>query len=968
MKRTVRLYLSTLVAVLLYSGIFAACSLGQEFELKNEALVAHFGSRGLAFVTDQQSGLTIHLAADEFELRIGEEAIDSALLQPAAQKESKEVAYDYRANGYRVRVTYDLRDGWRFVTKKLEILDSPVSTYTLTQVEPLKITLRDPIDSTFTPAAYLPQLGAAGEDLVRRFPDRQFGTFLRLEKQQGLMLVVQNPFLEVARKGQDTTVAYRPAMTWSREWGPWSSDLAVIGVYQRSGTRIPARMVYEWKSPHDLVPDGADQNEIQAFTDCVRNFLLHPSPNPVSVEVGWTLNDYQIDVATPDGRAEYKRVMDTASDLGIQTLLYAPSDHTLASIENDADGWNWEHVLWLGLGQKIRKGEWDVEKSPIPGTVSEMLDYAKSKHLGILAYVYPSLPFAQNPAWIVNDSTKKSKSSYATFASRDFQNFLIHQLIAFKRKTAIIGYSFDYAFLNVPGSSSYSQWYGWRRVMESLRQSEPDIVIDGRQTYHQYGPWSWVAGNYPHPTGNDEQAESFTSYPDLHFDRVSADRARFVNYWYRNYQFAPHEVVPGYMTHQTPRNRNVVTNSASGPKNVSETVYTAFRRRDWDYLGYKYSVLSSLATGSWNNVVDMIPGRDLAEFEHFSAADKAWIRDWLKWTADHKELLKRTKTILGQPAMGRIDGTAAVEGDHGFVFLFNPNYKALPAEIKWDAGIGLEANARFVLRELYPEKGKLIGNPGKGIWTYGDVLSLGLDGTSATVLELVPATELEKRTMVSGVNPIDPRKPLRATLDGDTLRIEHAGGKVSSKGEVSVLLERDQKLRTLEINGKSLPFTQHGRNVSAPIAFKGAAFSHSQKVPLHTTPDGSFGGTFTVPSRIHAQLVKRRELWPIPWTEEDYATTWLVPERLLLFLQMTEPKDSMVVHAEIDGSHLTLTRAYSSVREDSECFVGWYADLSTIAVDKPHTIHLTLPQLEPGRFQGLFFDNVEDEYTEQLAQ
>jgi hypothetical protein len=60
-----------------------------------------------------------------------------------------------------------------------------------------------------------------------------------------------------------------------------------------------------------------------------------------------------------------------------------------------------------------------------------------------------------------------------------------------------------------------------------------------------------------HPTGHDEQAASFTPYLDLHFDRVSADRARFVNYWYRNYQFAPAEIIPGYMPHQTERNINV---------------------------------------------------------------------------------------------------------------------------------------------------------------------------------------------------------------------------------------------------------------------------------------------------------------------------------------------------------------------------------------------------------------------------
>jgi hypothetical protein len=62
--------------------------------------------------------------------------------------------------------------------------------------------------------------------------------------------------------------------------------------------------------------------------------------------------------------------------------------------------------------------------------------------------------------------------------------------------------------------------------MEELRRRVPDIAIDGRQAYHQYGPWSWLAGSYPHPTSDDEQPESFVAFPELHFDSVSADRQR----------------------------------------------------------------------------------------------------------------------------------------------------------------------------------------------------------------------------------------------------------------------------------------------------------------------------------------------------------------------------------------------------------------------------------------------------------
>lgn len=958
----------SLVVALAVFGALPASRRAQGLQLKNDELAAVFGPRGLVAVVEQRSGTKIEFAHDEFTVVLDNGSVSSADLLPTAEIEDGHAVYHYQHDGYGINVIYELRAGWRFVTKRLEIVESPARAYTLTEVEPLRLTLGEPIEGEFTPGTYLPQFGPAGEAWTRHFPSGQYGTFLRLKDRRGVMLAVQNPFLRVLRNGQDTTIEYRPELVWRTEWGPWWSDPAVIGIYRQSGNRIAATMVYEWRLSEGAKPeDGADANEIQAYAESVRKFVLHRSKDPISVEVGWTLNDYQIDVATVEGRAEYKRVMDTASDLGIGNLLYAPSNHDLALIENDADDWKWEHVLWLGLGQKIRKGEWDVEKSPIPNTVREMLDYAKDKHVGILAYVYPSLPFAQNPAWIVHNPEKREKNAYASLASREFQDFLIHELIAFKRRTGIAGYSFDYAFFNVPGSSVYSQWHGWRRVMESLRDAEPEIIIDGRQTYQAYGPWSWLAGNYPHPTGNDEQAESFTPYPDLHFDRVSADRTRFVNYWYRNYEFTPHELVPGYMTHQTPRNRNVLVADGSGPKEIVETVYTPFRRRDWDYLGYQYSVLSSIATGSWNNVVDMIPGRDLAEFEHFSADDKQWMRAWLRWTVDHKDLLKHTKTILGQPAIGQADGTAAVAGDQGFVFLFNPNYKALRAEIRWDGSTGLTEAARFVLRELYPEKGKLLGKPGAGIWKYGDVLSVGLEGTSAKVLELVPAAQFEGHPILFGLTSIDAQKPLRASFERDILKIEHAAGEVGSKGEVSVLLPAETHLKELEVNGKSLPFTQHGRHVSAPIAFRGTAFLHSQEVPLHLLPDGSLAGTFVVPGRIQAQLGKRRELWPIPWTKEDYTTSWLVPERLLLFVQLAEPAESMVVRAEVDDSPLSLTRAYSSVREDSKCFVGWYADVSTISVDQLHTMHLNLPKLEPGRFQGLFFDNVEDEYTEELA-
>src|SRR5262249_25762224 len=157
------------------------------------------------------------------------------------------------------------------------------------------------------------------------------------------------------------------------------------------------------------------------------------------------------------------------------------------------------------------------------------------------------------------------------------------------------------------------------------------------------------------------------------------DRERYTAYRYRNYEFAPSEIVPGFITHQTPRL------DATGEMPVARTtdrgaVLTRFRARDWDALGWRYSLLSSIGVGGWNDVINMIPARDLSEFASLSEEDRKWFRTWLEWAERNKEYLRRTRTILGQPALGKVDGTSAIVGNRGYLFLFNPNSRRLTAE------------------------------------------------------------------------------------------------------------------------------------------------------------------------------------------------------------------------------------------------------------------------------------------------
>jgi hypothetical protein len=937
-------------------------------ELKNTTTAATFGPDGMLSIEDIESHSKVGIARDAWSLTIDGTTMRSTEARPAISQMVNEIAYTYKLHGYQVKISYHLNPGWRFVGKQIEVLHAPHTTFTVDRVVPWDLTVKSAVISDFVPSTYVPQFGATIEESRKSLPGKDFGEFLRLPENYGAMLTVQNPFLNVQRNGQSVTIAYAPAMQWQQEWGTFESDMACMGTYRLTGRRKPREMVKEWHLPPAQMPnDGMDEAEVDAFATCVRAFLINPAPAPISVEVGWTLNDYQIDVGTEEGKAEYKRVIDTASDLGIQTLLYAPGNSKLAARAQNTDEWGWEYVLWLNLGQKIRKGEWDPETDAIPDSVSEMVSYAKQKHVGLLAYAYPSIPFAANPSWIVKKSDsgrEETRYRFATLGSHELQDYLIRKLIAFQKRTGIAGYSFDYTWLDLPGSSSYSQWYGWRRVMQTLRKEVPSLVIDGRQSYQTYGPWSWLAGNYPHPTGNDEQAESFKPYPDLHFDRVSANRMRFVNYWYRNYQFAPEEVIPGYATHQTERSRNIPNENGSGYK--EETIYTSYRPRDWDYLGYQYSFISSIAAGGWNNVVNMIPGRDLEEAKLFSSADKAWIRDWLNWTVQNKEYLRHTRTILDQPAIGHVDGTAAIAGDRGFLFLFNPNYKQMSAGFSLDSTIGLTKGERFLLREVYPQKGRLFGKPNTGVWNRGDTVHLQLDGTSATVFELIPEEKVAAPVLFNAAT-LHSDAPSSVILKEQTLSIAHVAGEPGTVQEIGVLLPNNTKISDVMVNGNAQKFKQSGSYVETEVRFAGTRFAQAQEITVEQSMDSSLTGTFVVPQSVFNQLAAHKVEWPIHWTKEDYESTWLVPERLLLFVQAADGKDTMTITGTLDGQPLGLQPAYSSSRTHAASFVGFYADLSKIAPDTRHTIKLQVPKMAPGQLQGVFFDNVTPQLTELLV-
>ncbi len=918
--------------------------------LSNQFLRAEFSGPRLAALVDARTGFRLRFESDDSSLKVGGRMVVLTRLPAADVKSSMNtLSFVYNDLEYTIKVIYELRPDWRFLSKQIVIEPAGRGEYRVNEI-----------------AAFRSRIGPAIRDELPLSARATWGAALRFDRMGGAaapgfgaFLLYQNPFNIWKRDGQSIESSYAPEIDWKPEYGPYVSDRFCIGLYPLSGVTFPARAVPEWTFVADYRKyleenPRIDATEAGALMECVRSFLLYRPEKSVRVHVPWCENDYQIDVASPEGWTEFQHIIDQAVEVGCQYTLFTPANSDLSSLSENRDAWGWENLLFFAMGQKIRKNEWDPSKDDVPPSLQRILDYAKARNIKLVAYAYPSLPFLQDPEWTRWAGGKVGGYNGPDMGLRSFQDWWVGKLVDFARATGAGGYSFDHWWIAYDNASSrYSQWNGCRRILETLRLRLPGIVIDGRQQYMNFGPWTWLAGTYPHPSLTDEQPESFVSFPDLHTDRVSANRQRFAAWTYRVQRFCPPEILPGFMTHQTERS------DAQGVMRRDR-----FRPRDWDLLGWKFSVLSSIGTAPFNHVVDYLPARDIEEFRAFPEEDKRWFRGWLDWTDRNASLLKRLKPIIGPPMIGRIDGTAACAGDAGYVFLFNPNYRELEAGFVLDGSIGLEKGERFILEELYPEAGRLLGRAQDGVWKMGDRVVLPVSGNEAVILAVRPAGAYGPGPLLFNVRG-------GAKLVGRTLALSGIEGEIGSERQVAVRLPAGQRIDALAVNGTALPFTRNGNLVTARVRFAGERFGKSQGL---WTYDPSFtGGTvrasFRVPARILEQLRRRRQSWPVSYTEDDLLAPWLGSYRLLLYAHVAEPDDTKQVAITIDGVPARVLKAYNNIYGGSKRnFLGHYVDVSSLKPDKEHVVEANLPQLPPGRFQGLFFENVEPEYTSSIAK
>jgi len=274
----------------------------------------------------------------------------------------------------------------------------------------------------------------------------------------------------------------------------------------------------------------------------------------------------------------------------------------------------------------------------------------------------------------------------------------------------------------------------------------------------------------------------------------------------------------------------------------------------WDYYGWKYSVMSSLAvSGSIMPTIlpyetDLVPG--FVEF----------YQKWMHWARDNFEYVNYTEPFGEQVQPGAVDGYARIKGDHGFVFLFNGNPR--PAEITFEVGdeINLQANGDYQFAELYPsERSKVVlDDNGRSVFALGEKARITVPANGCYLLELKRAAKQSDPILVGAAGKV--------SLANGKMTVTGISGKPGETVLVRIRVADPKAVQSVIVNGIPQNFTRTERAICAELQFAGEKYVRELDAwtqadgkrfdfPYHAAqPDLKLTTTFTLPADVKQLL------------------------------------------------------------------------------------------------------------------
>lgn len=412
-------------------------------------------------------------------------------------------------------------------------------------------------------------------------------------------------------------------------------------------------------------------------------------------------------------------------------IWYTMADHGTLSF--NADTLKTEISLTRKLGMEyfqLFPGEFDwVPGDPDPKLVKDVMDFSRSvgMHTGDYSTVSGLFCVHYNeynktlskPEWRVKDENGNATGVF-NLGSKDFVDFYSKNVAATCRK-----YGFEFHNLDSlcilpdrakdtgypPGDDSiYQQVKGLVRLIDTIDQVSPEMM-----TWSNAGNWEQFLPKLAWWNHNLYLTDPFIASPwqGLNMTRllddarreqmVSLHHSRFIPYRsLTNYQyfFAQNSIVP-------------------------------------DIRNYQYGALSTLAVtpnlglGDIRPWMDKLPDREVARIE-------AFYQRWIGFIKKNYGLWTKTYSAGGNPGMGTVEIYGHAKGDHGFVFIVNPQYWDRTVDVPLDAALGFSGRGKCEIAELYPTERLRLTAQGP-FPSLGSTIPIHVPAQQVLIMEVRPA-------------------------------------------------------------------------------------------------------------------------------------------------------------------------------------------------------------------------------------
>lgn len=249
---------------------------------------------------------------------------------------------------------------------------------------------------------------------------------------------------------------------------------------------------------------------------------------------------------------------------------------------------------------------------------------------------------------------------------------------------------------HLPGDANYACQRMLARLMTEVRRRHPNIYVIMCRPLQDLGVWA-----QQNVDACFTLVESGTDGSNI----VGGDEIRTASRIRVHHQFFPHWL-----------DQSLLFPSYADPNHSPV----------WPSAKLDYILISAISSSP--NLLMYLPTKT-----GIPDADKAEIRKWLDWGRQNVAYLKVRKDLPDWPSPGKVDGSAHIIGQRGFVFLFNPSKDTLPGEfVLTEDSIGLVGNGTYRISLQYPAAERVI------VAQHGETVEWDVPGETAVILEIQP--------------------------------------------------------------------------------------------------------------------------------------------------------------------------------------------------------------------------------------